>query len=89
MSTVSYYDKGAENFCWRAGFYPLSTGSFNQYIIKLINLSKYLKGSITIGELENMPNRYVHAIYKQYVNFLNSAEEQKAAAMEEVMDEMT
>lgn len=36
-----------------------------------------------------MPNRYVHTIYKQYVNFLNSAEEQKAAAMEEVMDEMT
>ena len=36
-----------------------------------------------------MPNRYVHAIYKQYVNFLKSAEEQKAAAMEEVMDEMT
>ena len=36
-----------------------------------------------------MPNRYVHAIYKKYVNFINYAEEQKAAAMEEVMDEMT
>lgn len=36
-----------------------------------------------------MPNRYVHAIYKQYVNFLYSEELQKAAAVEEMVDETT
>lgn len=36
-----------------------------------------------------MPNRYVHAIYKQYVNFLHSEEMQKAAAIEETVDEMS
>lgn len=35
-----------------------------------------------------MPNSYSHTIYKQYVEFLKNEDAQKAAAGEEMMEEM-
>lgn len=54
----------------------------------MINLAKYLKGSTTIGELENLPSSYIHTIYKQYTIMLKDPKLQEAQAGEEVMDEM-
>jgi len=36
-----------------------------------------------------MPNRYIHTIYKQYIEFLKSEDQQKAAAAEQMVEEMT
>lgn len=54
-----------------------------------MNLAKYLKGSTTIRELEEMPNSYIHTIYKQYVNMLQDEKAREAHASEEAMEEMT
>lgn len=54
-----------------------------------MNLAKYLKGSTTIRELEEMPNSYIHTIYKQYVNMLQDEKAREAQASEEAMEEMT
>lgn len=35
-----------------------------------------------------MPNRYIHTIYKEYVNMLNDPKLQEATAGEEVMDQL-
>jgi hypothetical protein len=53
-----------------------------------MNLSRFLKGTITIGELENMPNRYIHTFYKQYTDMLKDEEAQKAKAAEDMVEEM-
>ena len=52
----------------------------------MIALAKYLKGSVTIGELMNMPNRFIQCVYKEYTKFLNDPKLQEAAAVEEVND---
>ena len=74
--------------CRRIGFYPLSVRSVSQHVIKLINLAKYLKGSTTLTELDEMPVYMIHTIYKEYVNFLQDQEKQDQHASEEVMDEL-
>lgn len=52
----------------------------------MINLSKYLKGTITIRELENMPNRYIQCIYKEFVNTLSKPDAEKAMAAEQLTE---
>lgn len=39
-------------------------------------------------ELENMPNHYMHTIYKEYVNMLKDESKQQALAGESVIDEL-
>jgi hypothetical protein len=51
-------------------------------------LAKFLKGSITIGELENMPNRFVHSLYKLYIETQKDEDKRKAVESEQMMDEM-
>ena len=53
-----------------------------------MNIAKFLKGTTTIGELEKMPNAMLHTLYKKYVEFLKNEEAQKAAAAEEVTDQI-
>lgn len=53
-----------------------------------MNLSKFLKGCTTITEMENLPNRYIHVIYKQYVDSLKSKEAQAAIASQQIEEEM-
>ena len=57
-----------------------------------MNLTKYLKGTITITELENMPNRFIHTIYKEYSEMIRDSQqqenmqaEQEAELLEEAM----
>lgn len=54
----------------------------------MISLTKFLKGCTTIGELMNMPNRYLHTIYKEYVEMLKDEEKQKQNEAEQVEDEI-
>jgi hypothetical protein len=51
-------------------------------------LSKFLKGNVTISELENMPNRYIQSIYKQYTLFLKDQKAQESMAAEDMMEEL-
>jgi hypothetical protein len=51
-------------------------------------LAKFLKGSITIGELENMPNRFIHSLYKLYIETQKDEDKRKAVESEQMMDEM-
>lgn len=53
-----------------------------------MNLTKYLKGCTTMGELERMPVRYIHIIYKEYVNMLNDEKKKKANASENMLEEL-
>ena len=54
----------------------------------MISLTKFLKGCTTIGELMNMPNRYLHTIYKEYVEMLKGEEKRKQNEAEQVEDEI-
>ena len=77
-------------FSRRNAFYSLSTGSFSQYVLKLINLTQVVKGRCSIGELENLPNRYIQVVYREYVETLRNKDKQDAAAgaeMEEQLEE--
>lgn len=47
-----------------------------------------MKGHTSFAELENMPSRYIHTIYKQYTIFLKDQDAQKAAAAEDMMEEI-
>ena len=47
-----------------------------------------MKGRITIGELENMPNRYIQVIYKEYVETIKNRDKQEAAAGEEMEEQL-
>lgn len=53
-----------------------------------MNLAKFLKGSTTMTELMNMPNRYLHIIYKEYVNMIMDKEKSEAHQSEQMMEEM-
>lgn len=49
-----------------------------------------VKGIITIGELENLPNRYINVIYKEYFETMKNKDKQEALAgaeMEEQLEE--
>ena len=54
----------------------------------MISLTKFLKGCTTIGELMNMPNRYLHTIYKEYLEMLKDEEKRKQNEAEQVEDEI-
>lgn len=53
-----------------------------------MNLAKFLKGTTTMVELENMPNRYIQVIYKEYVDSLKSKVKSEAMATENMQEEM-
>lgn len=53
-----------------------------------MNLAKFLKGSTTMTELMNMPNRYIQVIYKEYVNTIMDKEKSEAHQSEQMMEEM-
>ena len=66
----------------------MSIGSFSQYINKLIIISRFLKGNTSIRELDELPARYLHAIFKQYHLFSKNQEAQQAAAAEDMVEEL-
>ena len=53
-----------------------------------MNIAKFLKGTTTIGELENMPNRYIQVFYKEYVNMLKKKKKREAHEAEQIQDEI-
>lgn len=58
-----------------------------------MNVVRFVKGCTTIKELEELPSRYLHVLYKEYllVQFddkLKKAHEE-SSAVEEIVDEMT
>lgn len=57
-----------------------------------MRLSKFLKGTITIGELEGMPNRYIQAFYREYVLNMeknkNNDGNQSSGSVEDIEDEI-
>ena len=58
-----------------------------------MNITKFIKGCTTVGELENMPNSYIHTIYKECLLTQLDAAKKKAseeeAATEEMIESMT
>lgn len=54
----------------------------------MVQLSRYLKGTITVSELEHLPMQYIQVIFKQYTEYLNDRQAQEADAMEEVIEGM-
>ena len=44
-----------------------------------MNITKFIKGCTTVGELENMPNSYIHTIYKEYLLTQLDAAKKKAS----------
>ena len=54
----------------------------------MMNLAKFLKGTTTIGELESRPNRFIHVIYKEYVNTLKDPKANEAVAAEDFEEQM-
>lgn len=53
-----------------------------------MNLSKFLKGTITMRELENMPNRYIQVIYKEYDTSLRDPKRKAMMEDEAIRDEI-
>jgi hypothetical protein len=53
-----------------------------------MNLTKFLKGTITIGELEQLPNKYIQVLFKQYTKILLNPKAQEAYAQEQMADEI-
>lgn len=53
-----------------------------------MNLSKFLKGTITMRELENMPNRYIQVIYKEYDTSLRDPKRKAMMEDEAITDEI-
>lgn len=52
----------------------------------MMNLSKFLKGTTTIGELELMPNRYIQTIYKEFVTASQDPKAVESMAAEEMVE---
>ena len=53
-----------------------------------MRLDKFLKGSTTVGELENMPYKFINTVYKMYLDTLRDQKKKQALAAEETMDEL-
>lgn len=53
-----------------------------------MNLAKFLKGTTTINELQNQPNRFIQVVYKEYVETLKDKSKSEAQAAEEVEEQM-
>ena len=47
-----------------------------------------MKGSTSITELENMPNKLLHTLWKLYIDTMTNEKKQQAAAMEQTMDDV-
>ena len=45
-----------------------------------MNLAKFLKGSTTIGELQNLPCSFIQTIYKEFVDSSKDPDKQQAMA---------
>lgn len=53
-----------------------------------MNIAKFLKGCTTITELMNMPNRYLHTLYKQYVEMIMDKDKSEQHGVEQMQDEL-
>lgn len=53
-----------------------------------MNLAKFLKGTTTINELQNQPNRFIQVVYKEYVETLKDKSKSEVQAAEEVEEQM-
>lgn len=51
-----------------------------------MSISRFLKGTTTMVELENMPSWKSHTLYKEYTEFLKDEEAQQARQQEEMAD---
>lgn len=51
-----------------------------------MNIAKFLKGIISIGELEDLPNHYSHTFYKEYFDTMTDPEKQKAYSAESMAE---
>jgi hypothetical protein len=47
-----------------------------------------MKGSTSLSELENMPNKFIHTLWKLYIDTMKDKEKSEAIAAEQTMDEM-
>lgn len=54
----------------------------------MMNIARFLKGTITFRELENLPNRYIHTFYHEYVDMLKDEAKKKNKESEDVSDEI-
>lgn len=54
----------------------------------MIGLAKFLKGSTTIGELENMSNKFIHTLYKMYIDTMRDQKKAEGVASEQMVDEL-
>lgn len=43
---------------------------------------------MSISELENLPNRYINVIFKEYVETLKNKDKQEALAGEEMVEQL-
>lgn len=55
----------------------------------MIGLAKFMKGSTSLTELENMPNRFIQTLWKLYVDTMRDDKKKEAMESEQMMDEMT
>lgn len=53
-----------------------------------MNLAKFLKGSTTIGELMNMPLKYLEVMYKQYFETMNDPKTAEAVVNQQAAEEI-
>lgn len=54
----------------------------------MIGLTKFIKGCISFKDLEQMPNRFIHTLFKQYNESMKTESGKKAAAAEQIQDEL-
>ena len=47
-----------------------------------------MKGSTTLTELENMPNKFLQTLWKLYIDTMRDSKSKDAVASEEMMDEL-
>lgn len=53
-----------------------------------MNIARFLKGTTTIGELMNMPNRYLHVLYKQFLDTAMNEDKSKEFGQEQAAEEI-
>ena len=47
-----------------------------------------MKGSTTLTELENMPNKFIQTLWKLYIDTMKDDKKKEALAAEQTLDEM-
>jgi hypothetical protein len=53
-----------------------------------MNLTKFIKGTTTIGEFENLPNRFIHVIYREYIRTMTNEDGVKNIVAEETVENL-